>query len=69
MIKVKRLNGEEFVINCELIETIEGNPDTIITLTTGHKYVVKEDINTVIEKVKQFKSSINTVIVQRRKEV
>ncbi|SHJ43345.1 flagellar FlbD family protein [Tepidibacter formicigenes] len=69
MIKVKRFNGEEFVINCELIETIEGNPDTVITLTTGHKFVVIDNVDTVIKKIKEFKKDINASIVVRRKEV
>ncbi|OPJ57093.1 flagellar FlbD family protein [Alkalithermobacter paradoxus] len=61
MIKVTRLNGDEFVINCDLIETIERTPDTVITLTTGHKYIVKESIDTIIDKIKNFKrdTSIN----------
>lgn len=62
MIKVKRLNKEEFVINCDLIETLEKTPDTVITLTNGHKYVVKEDINTIIEKVKTFKKDILKIV-------
>ena len=32
MIKVKRLNGKEFVVNSEFIEFIEETPDTVITL-------------------------------------
>ncbi|MEJ8554408.1 flagellar FlbD family protein [Tepidibacter sp. Z1-5] len=62
MIKVKRLNEEEFVINCDLIETIEKTPDTVITLTNGHKYVVKEDVDTIIKKVKTFKKDIIKIV-------
>lgn len=54
MIKVKRLNGKEFVINSNLIEFVEETPDTVITLTTGRKVVVQESIDEVIEKVKIF---------------
>ena len=42
MIDVTRFNGKSFVLNAELIEVMEETPDTVITLTTGHKYVVKE---------------------------
>lgn len=69
MIKVKRLNGGEFVINCDLIEMLEETPDTVITLTTGHKFVVKENIDTIIEKVKEFKKDINIRINKSRNEV
>ena len=48
MIKVKRLNGKEFVINSDLIEFIEKTPDTVISLTTGKKVVVQESVDEVI---------------------
>ncbi len=62
MIKVRRLNEEEFVINCDLIETLEKTPDTVITLTNGHKYIVKEDVNTIIQKVKTFKKEVIKIV-------
>ena len=50
VIKATRLNGEEFVINADLIKTLEATPDTIITLTTGDKYVIKDTVEEVIER-------------------
>lgn len=58
MIKVNRINGKEFVINCELIELVEATPDTVITLTNGKKIVVKESVDEIIEKVIKFKRNI-----------
>lgn len=55
MIYVTRLNGSTFVLNGELIETIEAAPDTIITLTTKSKYVVRESVDEIIQKVIQFR--------------
>ena len=37
MIELTRLNGTTFVINSDLIETIEETPDTVIVLTIGTK--------------------------------
>lgn len=54
MIRVSRLDGKEFVINALLIETVEAVPDTVITLTNGHKYVVRESVDDVIEQVAAF---------------
>ncbi|MBM7867115.1 flagellar protein [Heliobacterium gestii] len=51
MIKIRRLNQSELVINAELIEQVEATPDTIITLTTGKKIVVLESSDEVVEKV------------------
>lgn len=55
MIKVTRLNGQMVVINASLIEFVEESPDTIVTLTTGKKIMVKEDAESIIEKVTDFK--------------
>ncbi len=54
MIHLSRLNGKPLVINAELIELIERTPDTILTLTTGRKIMVKEDVAEVVEKVKEY---------------
>ncbi len=55
MIKVTRLNDAQLVINADLIEFVEAIPDTIISLTTGKKIMVKESIDDVIEGVARFK--------------
>ena len=48
MIKVTKLNGNELVVNADLIEFIERTPDTLISLTTGRKIMVLEDLDDVI---------------------
>lgn len=55
MIKVTRLNDTDLVINADLIEFVEAIPDTIISLTTGKKIMVKESIDEIIDRVAQFK--------------
>lgn len=55
MIRVTRLNGKPFVVNAELIETIDESPDTIITLVGGKKFIVKEDFDEMIEKVVHYR--------------
>lgn len=70
MIKVKRLNGKEFVVNSDLIEFVEETPDTVISLTTGKKVVVQESVDEVIEKVIEFKGkSIEYIRREQGKEV
>lgn len=58
MIDVTRLNGKSFVLNAELIEVMEETPDTVITLTTGHKYVVKESLDEVLNRIITYKRNI-----------
>ena len=55
MIRVTRLNGKDFVLNAELIETIDETPDTLITLVGGKKYIVKEKFDEVIEKIIEYR--------------
>ncbi|NLM14016.1 MAG: flagellar FlbD family protein [Epulopiscium sp.] len=58
MIKVTRLNDTQIVINAELIEFVEETPDTVITMTTGRKIVVKETVDEIIDIVIQYKQKI-----------
>ncbi|HHX24023.1 MAG: flagellar FlbD family protein [Tepidanaerobacteraceae bacterium] len=58
MIKLTRLNGKTFIVNVDLIETIESTPDTVVTLTTDKKYIVMEHADEIIDKVIQYKKNI-----------
>ncbi|WP_343248414.1 flagellar FlbD family protein [Diplocloster hominis] len=55
MIILTKLNGEKFVLNSELIETITENPDTTILLTNGKHLLVRERMEDVIEKTAEFR--------------
>lgn len=58
MVTLTKLNGQQFTINADLIETFEQTPDTVIVMTTGNKYVVKESPEEIIDKIIQFRRSI-----------
>ncbi|HHY70782.1 MAG TPA: flagellar FlbD family protein [Thermoanaerobacterales bacterium] len=58
MIELTRLNGKTFVLNAELIETMESTPDTVVTLTTDKKIIVLEKTDEIISKVIQYKRHI-----------
>lgn len=55
MIRVTRINDAELVINADLIEFVEAIPESMITLTTGKKIMVKETIDDIIDRVANFK--------------
>ncbi|BBI34432.1 flagellar FlbD family protein [Cohnella abietis] len=61
MIYVTRLNGSKFHINSLLIETVEETPDTIITLTTGKKFIVTENSSDVIRETRNYLRSIGVL--------
>jgi len=50
MIKLTRINGEEFVLNAELIQYVESRPDTFITLTTAERFIVREPMDEVVKR-------------------
>jgi flagellar protein FlbD len=58
MITLSRLNGVSFVLNSELIKTIETVPDTILTLTSGEKLIVRESAQDVVEAVRRFRRDV-----------
>lgn len=58
MIELTRLDGSKFILNSDLIETIEAKPDTIITLINGKLFVVKESIEEIKNKVISFRKLI-----------
>ena len=60
MIEVTRLNGKGLTINSDLIEMIEETPDTVITLTTGKKIIVKESRQMVKNLVKLYRQGCNS---------
>lgn len=58
MIRLTRLNGSNYVLNCELIETAEATPDTVITTVDGKKYICTESVEEVITRIIEYKGKI-----------
>ena len=55
MIDVTKMNGMEITVNSDLIEIVEETPDTVITLTTGKKIIVKESRQMIKNLVKSYR--------------
>jgi len=58
MIHLTRLNNHPLVVNSDLIKFVEQAPDTVITLLSGEKIVVRESAQDVLERVVQFRRSV-----------
>ena len=54
MIYLTRLNNQQLIVNADLIKFIENAPDTVITLLTGEKLVVRESPADVLERIAEF---------------
>ncbi|MBI4051410.1 MAG: flagellar FlbD family protein [Elusimicrobia bacterium] len=60
MITVHRLNGSILTLNAELIETVESAPDTVITLVTGNRFVVRDRVEEVVSRILEYRKKINS---------
>lgn len=58
MIEITKLNGVKVLVNAELIETVEETPDTVISMTTGRKLIVKESRQDVENLVILYKRKV-----------
>ncbi len=58
MIALRRLNNQPIVVNADLIESLESTPDTVVTLTSGNKLIVRDTVAEIQEKVIAYKRAI-----------
>jgi flagellar protein FlbD len=58
VIRVTRLNGENFALNPDLIERVEAHPDTVAFLVDGTRYVLRESVDEVLEEIRAYRASI-----------
>ena len=59
MIELTKLNETVIMINEDYIEIIEETPDTVITMTTGRKRIVKESRQEIKNLVKSYKREMD----------
>ena len=64
MIKLTKFKSEahkrgEFVLNAEIIETVEETPDTVVTLTNGKKLIVEESMEEIVRRVMEYRRSMH----------
>ncbi len=64
MIKLTKFNSDankkgEFILNAELIETIEQTPDTVVTLMNGKKLIVDEPMEEVVRRVMAYRRALH----------
>ncbi|HYR42288.1 MAG TPA: flagellar FlbD family protein [Terriglobia bacterium] len=59
MIIVKKINGQEMVVNSDLIETIEFTPHAVLSLTTGEKLILDETREELLKKILEYKRAIH----------
>ena len=65
MIELTRLNGSPMVLNSDLIKTAEASPDTMLTLITGEKLIVREECGDVVERVLAYRARLLALVARR----
>lgn len=58
MILLTRFDGTEVVVNSDLIVTVEKIPDTVVTLTTGDRIMVRERVEEVVERAAAYRHRV-----------
>jgi flagellar protein FlbD len=58
MVEVTRLDGKVYYVNPHQIEYIERNPDTTLIMTSGKRLVVREDYQTVFQRIVDYRRLI-----------
>jgi flagellar protein FlbD len=65
MIELTKLNGNPMVLNSDLIKTAEASPDTMLTLISGEKLIVREECGEVVERVLAYRSRLLAAVARR----
>ena len=58
MIPVTPLAGGTVLINADLIEAIETEPNTVIILANGRRLVVSDDPNTLVDHISRSRANV-----------
>jgi flagellar protein FlbD len=64
MIELTKLNGAPIVLNSDLIKTAESSPDTMLTLITGEKMIVRESCEEVTARVLTYRARLLSCVAK-----
>jgi flagellar protein FlbD len=67
MITLTRFDGTQFVLNSDIIQYVEKTPDTIVTMTTGDKLMVKESVENIVEAIIKFRQNLMVGVVELKR--
>ncbi len=54
MVFLTKLDGKQFMLNEQMIESVTETPDTVIVLSNGHSYIVRESMRELHEKITEY---------------
>lgn len=65
MIELTRLNNCPILLNSDLIKTVETSPDTMLTLITGEKLIVREELSEVLKRILEYRAGLLAAVARR----
>jgi flagellar protein FlbD len=68
MIELTRLNGTPLYVNCDLVKWAEAAPDTLLTLVSGEKVVVRESCAELVERLQKHRLELLTELIKTMPE-
>jgi flagellar protein FlbD len=60
VIRLRKIGGQEVVVNAELVETLEPGPQTVVHLATGNRLVVLDTADEIVAKVVEYRKAVNS---------
>ena len=58
VISLRRLNNQPIMVNADLIESLESTPDTVVTLVSGNKLIVRDTMDEIRDRIVEYKRKI-----------
>lgn len=59
MVRVTRFDGSQLFVNADMIEFIEATPDTVLSLSTNRKILVREPADAIVEQVIAYQRRVH----------
>lgn len=63
MIILTRLDGKSVAVNEDLMVFAEQTPDTVLTMSSGQRLMVKEPLKDVVERIAAFRRACSVPVV------
>lgn len=68
MIFLTKLDGKQFMLNEQMIESVSETPDTVIVLSNGHSYIVRESMRELQTKIIEYNRQRRRAALKKRAE-
>lgn len=64
MIILTRLDGKSVAVNEDLMVFAEQTPDTVLTMTSGQRLMVKESLTDVVDRIAAFRRRTGPLVAE-----